>query len=253
MSQQAQQQRKPIATPRRRSSALPWTVAALAAVVAVAAVVIPRVSGDASSGSGDAAPAVVETVNPEYGDTPSLARREPNDPTAMGEEDAPVVMLSYSDFQCPYCGKFAQTTEKQLIEKYVDSGVLRIEWRDFPYFGEESLRASHAARAAAEQDKFWEFHDAMYARQFPPNSGKLTQTYVTQVAREIGLDMDQFAKDLNSANTEKLVQHDFDEGQSIGLSGTPSFLINGVPIVGAMPVKKFEATIEQAQKDTESD
>ncbi len=130
--------------------------------------------------------------------------------------------------------------------------MLRIEWRDFPYLGKESVTAAHAARAAAAQDKFWQFHDALYAEQFPPNSGKLTQEYLTGVADRTGLDVERFAHDMSSATTAKLVQHDFNEGLSVGLTGTPSFLVNGVPIIGALPLADFEATIERAMRAAEA-
>lgn len=82
----------------------------------------------------------------------ALARRDPRDATAIGDVDAPVVMISYSEFQCPFCGKFARDTEPALIKKYVDTGVLRIEWRDFPYLGAESTLAGQAGRAAMKTD-----------------------------------------------------------------------------------------------------
>lgn len=239
-----------------RSATLPWAIAAIAVLVAVAAVLVPRFTGrdsaaDATSGKAGE-PSAVKTVNPEYGDTRAFERREADDPTALGRTDAPVVMIAYSDFQCPYCGKFARSTEKDLITKYVDSGTLRIEWRDFPYLGEESVAAARAARAAAAQDKFWPFHDALYAEQLPPNSGKLTPEFLTALAEKTGLDTARFKEDMSSATTAKLVQHDFDEGMSSGVTGTPSFLVNGVPIIGAMPLADFENTIERAAKDAGS-
>ena len=233
-----------------RSATMPWLVAATAVVVAVVAIVVPRLSGGEAGANNSAktdAPAAVQTINPEYGDTSAFERREAGDPTALGKTDAPVVMIAYSDFQCPYCGKFARSTEKELIAKYVEAGVLRIEWRDFPYLGKESVKAAHAARAAAEQGKFWDFHDAMYASQFPPNNGQITDDYLTGVAKKTGLDVGRFTKDMDSALAAKLVQHDFDEGMSAGITGTPSFLVNGVPIIGAMPLADFERTIEQAK------
>ena len=253
-TQKRQQNPQTNVPPSRRSAVLPWTIAAVAAVVAIAAILVPRMSGAAegSSGSDAPAPASVKTVNPEYGDTAAFERRDEGDPTALGKADAPVVMIAYSDFQCPYCGKFARSTEQDLIKKYVATGVLRIEWRDFPYLGKESVTAAHAARAAAAQDKFWQFHDALYAAQFPPNSGRLTQEYLTSVADKTGLDVERFTHDLSSATTAKLVQHDFDEGMSVGVTGTPSFLVNGVPIIGAMPMAEFEATIERALKAAKS-
>ncbi len=238
---------------RRRSAALPWTVALVAVLVALVAFVLPRTGQDASDGADATAASSERDVDPEYGDLAAFERRTPNDPTALGDRDAPVVMVAYSDFQCPYCGKFARDTEKKLISKYVESGVLRIEWRDFPYLGEESVRAAHAARAAAEQGEFWEYHDALYAEQFPPNSGKLTRRHLLDVAGEVGLDTEKFAEDMDSRLTAKVVQHDLNEALSVGLSGTPSFLINGTPIIGAMPLEEFEATIERAAEAAERD
>ncbi|MCQ3971414.1 DsbA family protein, partial [Klebsiella pneumoniae] len=92
-------------------------------------------------------------------------------PLSLGEDDAPVVMVMYSEFQCPFCGKFARDTEPELVERFVDEGILRIEWRDLPYLGEESLTAVAAGRAAADQDAFWPFAARLYADQAPPNSG----------------------------------------------------------------------------------
>ena len=164
-----------------------------------------------------------------------------------------MVMIAYSDFQCPYCGKFARETEKTLIKKYVDTGVLRIEWRDFPYLGDESVLSAHAARAAAEQGKFWEYHDALYAKQFPPNSGQLTKSHLHRSRRAgPGSTSRGSPRTWTAALPEKLVRRDFDEALSIGLSGTPSFLVNGTPIIGAMPLADFEASIERAQQAAEA-
>lgn len=176
-----------------------------------------------------------------------LARRTPGDPMARGKTDAPVVLIAYSEFQCPFCGKFARDTEPTLIRKYVDAGVLRIEWRDFPYLGDESTTAAVAGRAAAAQGKFWRFHDALYADQQPPNSGRLTTAFLTDVARKAGLDPTRFAADLRNARLRDAVEKDFAEGQRIGVIGTPAFLVNGTPIMGAQPTDVFERAIEQAR------
>ena len=80
-----------------------------------------------------------------------LARRDADDYTAIGDVDAPLVMIEYSDYRCPYCALYATETQPELIKKYVDTGKLRIEWRDTPIFGEQSLDAAVAAPAAGEQ------------------------------------------------------------------------------------------------------
>lgn len=174
------------------------------------------------------------------------ATMSPADPMALGDADARVVMISYSEFQCPFCGRYARETEPELIDRYVDTGVLRIEWRDFPYLGEESVVAARAGRAAAAQGEFWSFHDRLFADQPQPNSGRLTTTFLEGVAVELGLDLDRFRADMNSAETMSAIDADFDEALNVGVNGTPAFLINGEPIFGAQPTSVFADVIERA-------
>lgn len=232
----------------RKNAVVPTIVAAVAVIVVLAIVILPSFGSDAddsdtgtSKGSTSAAESPASDESWE-----ALARRQPDDPMAMGAVDAPVVMVNYSEFQCPFCGKFARDTEPTLIKEYVENGTLRIEWRDFPYLGPESTTAAHAGRAAAAQGKFWEFHDVMYADQFPPNSGRLDEDYLAGIAEDLGLDVERFRADMNSKATQAAVQNDFAEGQAIGVTGTPAFIINGVPVIGAQPTQVFRDVIDQA-------
>ena len=92
----------------------------------------------------------------------------------------------------------------------------------------------------------------MYVDQLPPNSGRLDESYVASVADQVGLDVAQFRDDLASASTRRAVEQDFAEGQAIGVTGTPAFLINGVPVMGAQPIEVFREAIEQAAADAAS-
>ncbi|MEO6989202.1 MAG: DsbA family protein [Aquihabitans sp.] len=196
-----------------------------------------KVSSDAKTTAANSGSAATSP-----GDTTSA-----NDPTSLGSANAPVVMVAYSEFQCPYCGRFAKESLPTLIERYVDPGVLRIEWRDLPYLGDESFRASFGARAAAEQDAFWAFHDVLFAEQSPkPNSGHITDEYLVGVATEIGLDVEQFEVDYRSDAVNDAVRNDRDSGVRAGVNGTPAFFVNGTPIVGAQPVEVFVEVIEAA-------
>jgi protein-disulfide isomerase len=235
----------------RANVAVPLVVAGVALLVA-GAMSRPSLLGGDSAGepTGSAAEVSREGGRPPLDENDPLLqviRREAGDPRAMGDVDAPVVMVNYSDFQCPFCGKFARDTEPVLIERYVDEGTLRIEWRDFPYLGPESETAARAGWAAGAQDKFWAFHDAMYADQQPPNSGKLTPAYLTGIAEKVGLDVARFRKDMASKEASSAVQRDFAEGQRIGVTGTPAFLVNGMPVMGAQPTDVFVELIEQAE------
>ena len=141
--------------------------------------------------------------------------------------------------------------EPELYEKYVKDGTLRLEWKDFPYQGRESVDAALAARAAQAQGKFWEYHDLIYANQSSGNSGGYTEESLTALAEEAGLDVDRFEKDLESARYEAVVQADFEEGQGLGISGTPTFFINGRVLVGLQPLSTFEEAIEEAEREAE--
>ncbi len=141
--------------------------------------------------------------------------------------------------------------EPKLIEEYVEEGTLRIEWRDFPYQGRESVSAALAARAAQAQGKFWEYHDVLYDNQSSGNSGGYSEENLVALAEEVGLDTRRFEEDLLSARYEGVVQADFREGQSLGISGTPTFIINGQVLVGLQPLRVFERVIEDARREAE--
>lgn len=123
-----------------------WLLGALGlvAVVLLAWLVVDRTGGSENTAA--------DTV-PEMGPVGDLSRRIDGDPLALGAVDAPVVMVAYSDYRCPFCAKFSRDTEPVLVEKYVDEGVLRIEWRDLPIFGEQSMSAARAGRAASPRPR----------------------------------------------------------------------------------------------------
>ncbi|MEV5693020.1 DsbA family protein [Micromonospora globbae] len=182
-----------------------------------------------------------QTMNPFAG----LARRAPNDPLALGKPDAPVVILEYADFQCPFCGRHARETEPKLVQEYVDKGLVRIEWRDLPYLGAESNDAAAAGRAAAAQGKFWEFHNAVYAKERRVNSGSLNEDALRDIARSVGLDVARFDTDRASAATRAAVLRDQQEATSMGITGTPAFIVGDTPVVGAQPYEAFKQTIDR--------
>ncbi|MET9803787.1 thioredoxin domain-containing protein [Streptomyces sp. NPDC006368] len=176
------------------------------------------------------------------------ARRDAKDPLAVGRADAPVVLIEYADFACGYCGKFARDTEPALIEKYVDEGTLRIEWRNFPIFGAESEGAARASWAAGQQGRFRQFHRAAYAEGAKEKG--FAEDRLLALAREAGVaDLARFARDLDSAAARRAVAEDQEQAYALGATSTPSFLVNGRPIAGAQPMETFTAAIEAAKRD----
>ncbi len=137
--------------------------------------------------------------------------------------------------------------EPKLYEQYVEDGTLRIEWRDFPYRGQESVNAAVAARAAQAQGRFWEYHDLLYENQY---SG-FSDENLFAIAEEAGLDVQRFETDYETARYEGAVQRDFLQGQSLGVNGTPTFFINDQVLVGLQPLGVFESAIEDAKRGAE--
>jgi protein-disulfide isomerase len=175
-----------------------------------------------------------------------LERREEGDPRALGDVDAPVVMIEWSDFQCPFCGAFARDTKPELVERYVEEGLLRIEWRDFPVIGADSSTAALAGRAAAEQGAFWDLHDEIYAEERGRDSGELAEDALVEMAEGSGLDGGRFRADLGDDDHRRAVAADLELAQQLGITGTPAFLVNGELMIGGQPTELFAQAIERA-------
>ncbi|MFG2233320.1 DsbA family protein [Streptomyces sp. NPDC048723] len=204
----------------------------------------PAETGSAGSGSG----AVAAPRTDPAAELKALARREPGDKLAVGRADAPVVLIEYSDFKCGYCGKFARDTEPELMKKYVEDGTLRIEWRNFPIFGAESEAAAKAAWAAGQQDRFDAFHAAAYAAGSKEKG--FAEPRLVELAREAGVpDLERFKADLAGEQAAAALKKDQEEGYRIGVTSTPSFLLNGKPIAGAQPLGTFTAAIAKAKAE----
>ena len=253
----------PVSTPRSsahaRTSPTQWLVLALIGALAVAlvaltlqrddaATAVPAAQAPAAGADGPAAPAdgpVAGTVTPQGPETLDVARRDPADPLAAGPVDAPVVMVVYSDYQCPFCAVWAAQTQPTMLE-YVAAGDLRIEWRDITVFGPDSERAARAAYAAGLQGAFWEFHGALFAGGEKRAAADLTEQALVDLAGSLSLDTDRFTADLASPEVAAAVQANADEAASIGAFSTPSFLIGEQAVVGAQPTEVFVAAVEDA-------
>tara|TARA_R110002051_G_scaffold305021_1_gene374734 strand:+ start:16092 stop:16838 length:747 start_codon:yes stop_codon:yes gene_type:complete len=171
--------------------------------------------------------------------------RDANDVHAAGPVDAPVGLIVFSDYQCQFCAKWTTQTLPVMLE-FAEAGDLRIEWRDINMYGEASDRAARAAHAAGLQSKFWEFHTALYPDGNHRTEAELSQEALIATAAELGLDAERFVADMNSPAVAQLIATRAAEAQQLGVTGTPSFLLNGLPIVGAQPTDMFVNAIETA-------
>ncbi|NMR32081.1 DsbA family protein [Crystallibacter degradans] len=234
------QRSDPAGTSRRRNLTVAATV--LGVAVLVLFVGIFAFQGGKSQ---QAAQAGQDTA--QSGAVLDMSRRIADDPAALGAVDAPVVMVEYADYRCPFCGLFARDVLPPLVEKYVDSGRLRIEWRDLPVFGEQSMEAAVAGRAAGEQGRFWEFNKAVFAVAPERGHAELDRERLMDIAKEAGVpDLKKFEQDLDSPDLREAVGKDVREAASLGASGTPTFLVNETPFVGAQPLEAFEKAIDEA-------
>ena len=163
-----------------------------------------------------------------------------NEDKVLGDPDAKVTIVEFSDFECPFCGRFYTQTLPQLKEEYFDTGKVKLVYRDFPLsFHPQAQPAAEAAECANEQDKFWEFHDKIF-----DNQSSMSTTNYKQWAADLGLDTEQFNSCLDDGKYRAEVQADFSAGQAAGVSGTPTFFINGQKIVGAQPFSVFKQIID---------
>ena len=170
------------------------------------------------------------------------------DDFVLGNPAAKVVLIEYGDFQCPFCGWFFQTTEKQVIEAYVKTGKAAFLWRDFAFLGEESFRAAEAARCAGEQGKFWEYHDHLFNSQRGENEGAFADGNLKRFAKELKFDEAKFNSCLDSGKFRKQVEATSDVGRSVGVSGTPATFVNGRLVSGAQPFSVFQKVIDEELK-----
>jgi protein-disulfide isomerase len=156
-----------------------------------------------------------------------------------GEEKAPVTIVKFEDFQCPFCRQ-AQPTFTALEARYADK--VKVVHRDFPIDSIHPLarRAAEAARCANAQGQFWKYHDKLYSVGLTPDPNQLSA-----LAKETGLDVTAFDSCLSSGQFKAAVQKDLEQGQQLGITGTPAFFINGRMIVGAQPLESFTKIIDE--------
>lgn len=163
----------------------------------------------------------------------------------LGSPKAKVVVVEYSDFECPFCGRMFLETIPKLKENFIKTGEVQFIYRHFPLraIHKNAQKAAEASECAAEQGKFWEYHDIIFARQ-----NLLSESNFKAWALELGLDVGQFGLCLDSEKYISRVDTDYNEGIALGVNGTPATFINGKLISGAVPYEEFERVIKEALK-----
>lgn len=205
-------------------------------------------------------PATVVTVAPQAAAPTTTAQPQPTvDPAVVaqgrknmmdaliaqtrhfeGDPNAPVTIIELSDYTCPYCGKFEAETYPDILKEYIQTGKVRFGYMHFAILGPMASISAQAAECAAEQERFWDYHAKIFL-----NQRSLSNETLQQFAVELGLDAAQFSECFASEKYAANVEADTALARSLGAQSTPSFVINGQPLVGAQPFDVFKQVIEQ--------
>jgi len=224
---------------------LPFSILAAAVIIGGSLIYTAGVSVDTPGKALLAENTDAPVVNDEV---PIVANVSIDDDVILGDPNAPVTMIVFGDFQCPYCKQLFTDAETKIREKYVAEGKVKIVNRDFPLdqihpFARE---AAEAAECARDQGKYWMYHDALYTRQSEIGT---TLDYI-KLATELGMKEASFRACVTSSKYKDEVEKDYQDGVAAGVQGTPATFINGKMISGARPYASFEAEIESALKSS---
>lgn len=170
----------------------------------------------------------------------------------LGRGDAAVTIIEFSDYQCPYCARFVDATLPALKKEYIDTGKVRLVFRDFPIdsLHPNARKAAEAAHCAGEQGTYWPMHDTLFR-----NQEALGADHLQGYARQMGLDMTAFERCMTSSTHASRIQKNLDDGMVAGIRGTPAFFIgathgddpvHGVAIIGAQPITEFRKELDRA-------
>mgnify|MGYP001616288580 CR=1 FL=1 len=214
-------------------------VSILIAAVLVAGAVIYSAGVSAPAGDG-------------VGDEPVVEKSEILNLTAsdvvLGNLDAPVTIIEYSDFQCPFCGRFFSQTVNRVKQEYIKTGKVKFVYRHFAFLGDESKAAASAVECAKDQGKFWDMHDAVFGSEIndgQEHNGNLKRSLFMTLAEGIGLDTEQYGSCLDDEKYVGKVERDYASAQVIGVRATPTIFVNGEKVEGALPFEQFKVLIEK--------
>ncbi|MBR9676308.1 DsbA family protein [Candidatus Woesearchaeota archaeon] len=188
-------------------------------------------------------PSPIPTPSPSAAPTPSpnlYMKTLIDDDAVKGDPNAVVTIVEWSDFECPFCARFYSETLGQILSEYVDTGKVKFVYRDYPLsFHPQAQKAAEAAECAGEQDKYFEMHDLLFEKGVKGGVASFKQ-----FASDIGLDTAKFNTCLDTGAMASEVAKDMRDGQSLGIRGTPGFIINGQLVSGAQPFSAFKQVID---------
>ena len=175
----------------------------------------------------------------------SLSVFTANGSPILGDPDAPVTLIEFGDFQCFFCNKFFHDTEESLLTNYVETGKVKVIFKDFTIIGPDSVNAAHGARCADEQGMFWEYHDELYNNWDGENNGWASSENLLKFAGDIGLDTEKWNQCMLDKTYQQAIVSSNNDARTLGLTGTPAFFVIGsdnqiTRISGAQPYEVFQ-------------
>lgn len=180
--------------------------------------------------------------------TPEQITKLPDDDAVKGDNSAPVTIVEFSDFQCPFCAKFFKLTLPLIEENYIKTGKIKLIYRDFPLSSHpQAIPAALAAECADDQSAFWKMHDAIFNGQEAWSGNEKVEEIMKDYAKNLKLNIKAFNACLDSKLLADEVRKDMVEGALYGVSGTPAFFINGKFLSGAMPYEEVFKPILDAE------
>ena len=171
----------------------------------------------------------------------------------LGDPDAPITLVEFGDYQCHYCNVFFETTEKDIIKNYVETGKVKIIFKDYNIIGEDSVKASQGAHCAKDQGMFWEYHDTLYSHWTGENNGWASSENLTIFAQQIGLNMDTWSECMVEGSHSQIILKSNDDARALELTGTPAFFVINSEgqvskLFGAQPFEAFKKTFDNQLK-----
>lgn len=167
----------------------------------------------------------------------------------LGDIDAKVTLVEFGDYQCHFCNVFFHSTEHKILQQYVETGKVKIIFKDYNIIGPDSVNASHGAHCASEQGLFWEYHDILFSNWAGENNGWASSENLLRFAQEINLDIEQWSECMINGGNSKMLSASNDDARALELTGTPAFFVIGpdgkvTRLSGAQPYEIFERIFE---------
>ncbi len=190
-------------------------------------------------------PTVQEAGPPKITMNTFLANGSP----ILGNHDAQITLVEFGDYQCHFCNVFFHSTEDDILKNYVETGKVRMIFKDYNIIGPDSISASHGAHCADDQGLFWEYHDILYSNWTGENNGWASPENLVKFAQEIDLDMDEWSECMKNKPYSQIILASNEDAKNLGITGTPAFFVIGpdgktTRISGAQPYEVFENIFE---------